>query len=62
MIKKVLFYAQAPKQFQSNVWKYQDNMKDHPTSTSKTRVTSRAQKSLESQIEDEKVLEAYVKH
>ncbi len=50
--------AQTAKQFQSDVQKYQDDMKDNP----KTGVKRKQQKSVKSQIEEDEVLEAYVMH
>ncbi len=53
-----MFGAQTAKQFQSNGQKYQDDMKGNP----KTGVKDKTQKSVKFQIEEDKVLEAYVTH
>ncbi len=51
MMKTIMFGAQTTKQFQGDVQKYQDDMKDNPTTGFKRKM----QKSVKSQIEDDKV-------
>ena len=59
-METIIFGAQTAKQFQSNGQKYQDDMKDNPISESK--IKNKTQKSVNSQIEEDKVIEAYVTH
>jgi hypothetical protein len=58
MFETIMFGAQTAKQFQSNDQKYQDDMKGDPTMGDKRKT----RKSVKFQIEEGKVLEAYVKH
>ena len=58
IMETIMFGAQTAKQFQSNDQKYQDDMKGNP----KTGVKHKTQKSVKFQIEEDKVLEAYVAH
>ena len=53
----IMFGAQTAKQFQKND-QHQDDMKDNPISRGK----SKTQKSVKFQIEEDKVIEAYVTH
>jgi hypothetical protein len=59
-MKTIMFGAQTAKQFQSNGQKYQDDMKDNPKSDAK--IKSKKQESVRFQIEEDKVIEAYVTH
>jgi hypothetical protein len=54
----MVFGAQTVTLFQSNIGKYQDNMKGNPNPGAKRKT----QKSAKSQIEEDTVLEAYVMH
>ena len=54
-MEKIMFGAQTAKQSQR---KYQDSMKDNPNSG----VKRKTQKSVRFQIEEDKVIEAYVTH
>ena len=58
IMETIMFGAQTAKKFQSNGQKYQDDMKGNP----KTGVKHKTQKSVKFQIEEGKVLEAYVAH
>jgi hypothetical protein len=59
-MKTIMFGAQTAKQFQSKGQKYQDDMKDNPKSEAK--IESKKQKSVNFQIAEGKVIEAYVTH
>ena len=58
VMETIMFGAQTAKQCQSNDQKYQDDMKGNP----KTVVKHKTQKLVKFQIEEDKVLEAYVTH
>ena len=53
-----MFSVQTAKQFRNNGQKYQDDMKDNPKSGGKRKT----RKSVKFQIEEDKVIEAYVTH
>ena len=55
-----MFGAQTANQFQNNGQQYQDDMKDNPKS--EANIKRKTQKSIKFQIEEEKVIEAYVTH
>ena len=57
-METIMFGAQTAKQFQINGQRYQDDMKDNPESG----VNRKTQKSVKFQIEEDKVIEAYVTH
>jgi hypothetical protein len=59
-MKTIMFGAQTAKQYQSNGQKYQDDMNDNPKSDAK--IKSKTQESVRLQIEEDKVIEAYVTH
>ena len=59
-MKTIMFGAQTVKQYQSNGQKYQDDMKDNPKSDA--NIKSKKQKPFRFQIEEDKVIEAYVTH
>jgi hypothetical protein len=58
IMETIMFGAQTAKQFQSDDQKYQDDMKGNP----EMGVKHKTQKSVKFQIEEDKVLEAYVTH
>jgi hypothetical protein len=58
MMETIMFGAQTVKHFQSNDQKDPDDMKGNP----KTGVKRKKHKSVKFQIEEDKVLEAYVTH
>ena len=59
-MKTIMFCAQTAIQIQNNGQKYQDDMKDNPKS--QANIKRKRQKSIKFQIEEEKVIEAYITH